>query len=216
MSATEIPRNCSVMESTEEDGSETGSLAWERWELQQDSLLAEKSQASTTKSHYPLRKWMNSLRSKKPSASRTPQALVEGWPDEFSDGVSDAGLSPFPNFQEQQWDQLSKRSSSILGTIKTASISIATQSGVRSRTTTQSTHRSPCRSEALSNSEARASIDSTRLTSIATLDDAVRSRAARRRQILHELYTSEADYVTGLKALTDVRYGEPSPRYRLY
>jgi hypothetical protein len=178
-------------------------------ELQQsDFSFGESSAPTAKKAHSHLKKWVDSIRSRKAISSRTSQVYIEGWVDEPAFGnVSDSSLSPFPNFQdlhEHQWDRLSGGSSSILETVKTTSISINTQSAVRSRATTQSTHRSVCRSEALSNSEARGSIDSVRPTSMKTLDDAVRIRAVKRRDILHEIFTSEVDYVMGLRTLADV------------
>lgn len=171
-----------------------------------DNLEAEGLAASPGKtSNYPFKKWVDSFRSKKHANLRPPERYVEGWFDEPLSGDIDSGMTPFPNLQEQQWEQLS--GSSILETVKTATLSITSQSvATRSRATTQSsTHQSGCRSSARSNSETRMSIDSTRLASIPSIDDATQTRGVKRRQVLHEIFTSEADYVTGLKALTDVR-----------
>ncbi|OXV09890.1 hypothetical protein Egran_02346 [Elaphomyces granulatus] len=190
-----------------EDTSERGSSCYHpnHSELQQSDFSFSESSAPTAKkaqSQSHLKKWVDSIRSRKTTSSQTPRVYIEGWVDEPFGNISDSSLSPFPSFQElheQQWDRLSGGSSSILETVKTTSISINTQSAVRSRATTQSTHQSVCRS----NSEARGSIDSVRLTST-TLDDGVRSRAIKRREILHEILTSEVDYVMGLRTLADI------------
>ena len=100
-------------------------------------------------------------------------------------------------FQEKQWESLSHRSSN-LGTVKTATLSITSQSVVRSRGTTQSTTNQSIRSDA------RESLDSIRPALNSSIDEEAQHRAIKRRRVLRELITTECDYIFGLKALADV------------
>lgn len=169
-----------------------------------------RSDSASKSNSYPFKKWMDSFRLKKQTAVRTPLKHVEGWTDEPRGRDSDVTLSEFPTFpetQDQQWEQLSGHSS-VLETIKTASMSITSQSiATRSRATTQSsTNQSRYPGSPRSNSETRMSIDSLRLApSNTSIDDAAWARGIKRRQILHEILSTESDYVTGLKSLTEVR-----------
>lgn len=159
--------------------------------------------------NYPFKKWMDSFRSKKRAGSRIPKVYVEGWFDEPSTVASDTEISTSPPLQEQQWDRLSGGSSSILGTVKTASLSLATQSfATRSRANTHSSHQSASQSDNLSGFEMRRSVESVRRTT-ASMESAVRSRAGRRRHVLHEIFVSESNYVDGLQTLSKV--SPPSP-----
>ena len=120
------------------------------------------------------------------------EKYVEGWPT-----VDGNNLSPHQGSQEQQWEQLSGHSSQ-LGTVKTTSMSIASQSVVRSRGTTQST------TNQSGNSDTRTSVDSLRPTLSPTIDEAAHSRSIKRRHLLQEIVRTESDYVFGLKSLSDV------------
>ncbi|KAL1873349.1 hypothetical protein Plec18167_006399 [Paecilomyces lecythidis] len=158
---------------------------------------------------HPFKKWVDSFRLKRQTAARTPLKHVEGWTEEPQRRDSDATLAEFPNLpdtQDHQWEQLSGHSS-VLETVKTASISITTQSLItRSRATTQSsTNQSGYPGSPRSNSENRASIDSLRpAPSNSPIDDAAWTRGIKRRQILHEILSTESEYVIGLKSLTEI------------
>lgn len=174
-----------------------------------DDSKPEATSTSKFNSH-PFKKWVDSFRLKRQTAARTPLKHVEGWTEEPQRRDSDATLAEFsniPDTQDQRWEQLSGHSS-VLETVKTASMSITTQSLItRSRATTQSsTNQSGHPASPRSNSEARTSIDSLRLApSNTSIDDAAWTRGIKRRQILHEILSTESEYVTGLKSLTDVR-----------
>lgn len=143
---------------------------------------------------HPFKRFVNSLRTKKARRHPLPEKYVEGWP--VIDGSNT--LSPYHGIQDQQWERLSGHSSQ-LGTVKTASMSVPSQCGVRSRGTTHST------TNQSSNSDPRPSIDSLKPTQSATLDEAAHSRSIKRRQLLQEIVETESDYVSGLKSLTNVR-----------
>jgi hypothetical protein len=142
---------------------------------------------------HPFKKWVNSLR--KNWRPPLPEKFVEGWPD--ADGNT---LSPYHGAQDQQWESLSAYSSQ-LGTVKTTSMSVPSQRGVRSRGTTAST------TNQSGNSDTRTSIDSLKPTQSATLDEAAHSRSIKRRQLLQEIVDTESDYVSGLKSLSNVCSG---------
>ncbi|KAJ9236300.1 hypothetical protein DTO166G5_4062 [Paecilomyces variotii] len=173
-----------------------------------DDSKPETTSTSKLNSH-PFKKWVDSFRLKRQTAARTPLKHVEGWTEEPQRRDSDATLAEFsniPDTQDQRWEQLSGHSS-VLETVKTASMSITTQSLItRSRATTQSsTNQSGHPASPRSNSEARTSIDSLRLApSNTSIDDAAWTRGIKRRQILHEILSTESEYVTGLKSLTDI------------
>lgn len=140
---------------------------------------------------HPFKRWVNSLRTKK---GRRPclEKYVEDWPT-----IDGNNLSPYQASQEQQWERLSGHSSQ-LGTVKTISMSIASQSVMRSRGATQST------TNHSGNSDSRTSADSLRPTLSPTIDEATHTRSIKRRQLLQEIVSTESDYVSGLKSLSNV------------
>lgn len=147
---------------------------------------------------HPFKKWMDSFRTRKRAPPRIPERYVEGW--------SDSSVTDFPilstiprrgSIQDQFWERSSGRSSQ-LGIVKTATMSITSQSMARSRGTTQSA----TTQSALS--DMRISADSSRPISSNCADEAAELRATKRRQVLRELCATEADYVQGMKALAGV------------
>lgn len=140
---------------------------------------------------HPFKRLVNSLRAKRSRQPFLQEKYVEGWPGDGSNG-----LSPYHVVHDQQWEQLSGYSSQ-LGTVKTSSMSIGSQSAVRSRGTTQSTTNH-------SNSDPRTSIDSLKPTLSPGVDEAAHGRSMKRRQILQEIVDTESDYVSGLKSLSNV------------
>lgn len=140
---------------------------------------------------HPFRKWMDSFRARKRVPPTIPERYVEGW--------SDSSQTEFvpPNAGGRR-DSLLSGHSSVLGTVRTTTVSITSRSLGRSRGTTHST---ACRS---SISDARFSADSSRPASSQYVDDQAETRANKRRQVLREMLTTEIDYVMGLKALTGV------------
>ncbi|KAL4733627.1 hypothetical protein BDV11DRAFT_175517 [Aspergillus similis] len=141
----------------------------------------------------PFKRWVNSLR---PKRTYEPEPHIEGWQHVPRDSGDQTHLSFHRGSLEQQWEKLSGKSSH-LGTIKTATISITSQSVARSRRTTQSTTNR-------SKSDFRASIDSLRPTLTACIDEEAQNRAIKRRQVLQEIITTESDYLFDLKALLDL------------
>ncbi|KAL4867922.1 hypothetical protein BDV12DRAFT_186333 [Aspergillus spectabilis] len=131
------------------------------------------------------KRWVNSLR---PKRTCEPFPQIDGW--------AGCELPPHHRSLEQQWEELSGKSSH-LGTIKTATMSLASQSVVRSRRTTQSTTNR-------SRSDIRGSIDSLRPALSTSIDEEAQNRAIKRRQVLREIITTESDYIFGLKALTNL------------
>ncbi|KAL4875049.1 hypothetical protein BJY04DRAFT_171916 [Aspergillus karnatakaensis] len=140
------------------------------------------------------RRWVNSFR---PRRTCEPFPHIEGWSE-----CEHAPLSTDDRPLEQQWEELSGRSSH-LGTIKTATMSIASHSLVRSRRTTQSTTNR-------SRSDIRGSIDG--LRPVVSIDEEAQKRAIRRRQVLREIIATEADYIFGLKALAHLLLMFPARR----
>ncbi|KAL1962172.1 hypothetical protein VTN77DRAFT_518 [Rasamsonia byssochlamydoides] len=179
--------------------------------LNKSSLDAANATPADTGTNYPFKKWMDSFRSRRRAVPRIPEVYVEGWFDEPSAVTNDAEFSTSPP-QEQQWDRLSGGSSSILGTVKTASMSLATQSfATRSRANTHSSHQS-----AQSGPEVRRSFDSVRRTTSLSMENAVRSRAGKRRHVLHEIFVSESNYVDGLQALSKILSASLTTRPAIY
>lgn len=132
----------------------------------------------------PFKKWMDSFRGRRHESPIFQRRYVEGWSDESSHG--------------SQGHQSNVSDSSQLGTVKTTTASIGSQSIVRSRTTIQSaTNQSML-------SDVRGSGDSPRPSSSQHVDEAAETRATRRRHILQEICVTESDYVLGLKALIGV------------
>ncbi|PYI11638.1 rho guanyl nucleotide exchange factor [Aspergillus sclerotiicarbonarius CBS 121057] len=148
------------------------------------------------------KRWMNSFRSRK--GCHPPERYIEGWPEELTQDKR--GLTPdlsslhgIQEVQEKQWECLSRQSST-LGTVKTTTLSITSQSVVRSRGTTQSTTNQSIRSDV------RESLDSLRPTLSSSIDEEAQHRAIKRRRVLRELITTECDYIFGLKALADALF----------
>lgn len=154
------------------------------------------------------KRWMDSIRWKKASIGALPERYVAGWPSEgSSDDAQLKKYNTFPRIRQGRRNKLSSASSSLLQTVKSASMS-ATSFSVISKTqknTQCSTQRSACHSSGFSGSDVRMSIDSNVLTSTFTLDEAAWNRATKRRQLLREIHITEASYVTGLKALANVQ-----------
>lgn len=183
-----------------------------RVEDETEQLLAEKEeqvlQLNPNTSH-PFKKWMDSFRVRRRVPPTIPERHVHDWPVSLP-----TELAP-PNLSGRRDSLLSGRSSQ-LGTVKTTTLSITSRSFARSRRTTQST------AGQSSLSDARFSADSSRPTSSQYVDDQAEIRANKRRQVLQEMVTTEADYVMGLKALTGVGHlaahlcaGEHSANLRL-
>ncbi|KAL3458620.1 hypothetical protein BJX64DRAFT_291999 [Aspergillus heterothallicus] len=142
----------------------------------------------------PFRRWVNSLRPKK--TFPVSQRYIEGWQLSPKGSCDDTYLSPHYGSQEQ-WEKLSGNSSH-LGTMKTATVSVTSQSVVRSRRNTQSTTNRSMKSDL------RTSIDSLRPVLSTSIDEEAQNRAIKRRQVLQEIITTESDYIFGLKALTNL------------
>ncbi|KAJ5662540.1 uncharacterized protein N7477_010156 [Penicillium maclennaniae] len=178
---------------------ETDKLLQSPNEIENDPNTAEKKDTVQrgTPTH-PFKKWMDSFRTRRRAPPTLPERYVEGWSD--SSATEFPILSTVPrrgSIQDQFWERCSGRSSQ-LGTVKTATISIASHSMARSRGTTQSaTTQSAV-------SEMRNSADSSRPISSNCMDEAAELRATKRRQILRELLATETDYVQGMKALAGV------------
>ncbi|KAG0160888.1 hypothetical protein PDIDSM_8420 [Penicillium digitatum] len=132
----------------------------------------------------PFKKWMDSFRGRKHESPIFRRRFVEGWSDSSSHG--------------SQGHQSSASDSSQLGTVKTTTASIGSQSLIRSRTTIQSATNQSMQYDV------RHSGDSSRPTSSQHADEAAEIRATRRRHILQELVETESDYVLGLKALIGI------------
>lgn len=141
---------------------------------------------------HPFKRLVNSFRTKKARRPLLQEKYVEGWPE-----ADNNTLSPYHGVQDQQSEKLSGHSSQ-LGTVKTASMSIPSQSGVRSSGTTNST------TNRSGSSDPRTSIDSLKPTHSAILDEVAHGRSLRRRQLLQEIVDTEFDYVSGLKSLSNV------------
>lgn len=180
---------------------ETDKLLQPLNETEQDPETAGKTspvhRASPT---HPFKKWMDSFRARRRVPPTNPERYVEGW--------SDSSTTDFPmllpaarrgSIQDQFGERTSEYSSQ-LGTVKTATMSIASQSMARSRGTTQST------TTQSAVSDMRISADSSRPISSNCVDESAELRATKRRQVLRELLATEADYVQGLKALAGVSW----------
>ena len=149
---------------------------------------------------HPFKKWVDSFRARKRVPPTIPERYVEGWWDAprtevAAEDPTTGQCSP----PDQHWEKLSVHSSQ-LGTVKTTTLSIASQSLARSRGTTQST------TNQSAVDEMRVSGDSTRPTSSSYPDEQAEIRANKRRAVLQELVVTEVDYVLGLKALTGVSF----------
>ena len=186
------------MESKDGHGSETPLLVVE--DAEADSKLVEADPAALTGSTGSFKRWIGYFRTKR-AHTHQPQRFVEGWPDESQDNHAyTSTLSPFHAVPDQQWEILSGHSSH-LGTVKSTSLSGASRSAVRSRGNTQSTVNQSSSSEVRKSNEME-SLKPVRSPS--SLDEEAQARGIRRRQVIHEILTTETDYVLGLKALTGV------------
>lgn len=170
-------------------------------EYDSEVVLKDECQTAPTQTQpvaYPFKKWVDSFRTRKRLPRTITERYVEGWSD-FSQAES-SGQDPATrrgSIQDHRWDRSSGHSSQ-LGTVKTTEFSITSQSVARSRGATQSTTTQSVFSDL------RVSADSSRPRSSGYVDEAAEQRANKRRQVLRELVTTEADYVQGLKALTGV------------
>ena len=187
---------CGMMEYKDD---ETDKLLQPPNEIENDADAAEKNNPVQRDSPAnPFKKWMDSFRTQRRAPPAIPERYVEGWSD--SSATDFPILSTVPrrgSIQDQFWERSSGRSSQ-LGTVKTATMSIASHSMARSRGTTQSaTTQSAV-------SEMRISADSSRPISSNCMDEAAELRATKRRQVLRELLATETDYVQGMKALAGV------------
>ncbi|OGM50069.1 rho guanyl nucleotide exchange factor [Aspergillus bombycis] len=151
-----------------------------------------------TPSFLSFRRWVNSFRAKKSYRPCQRLRYVKGWSDTTQTCCDNTNALPCGGGQDLQWECLSGHSSN-LETIKTSTLSVASQSVARSRGTTQSTNRSV-------GSELRGSIESLRPALSFTIDEEAQNRAVKRRKVLREIITTESDYVFGLKALINVLF----------
>lgn len=177
------------------------------WEYEAETAGKEGHQAApahTQTTAYPFKKWMDSFRTRKRLPFTVAERYVEGWSDssQTESSIQDPATRR-GSLQDQRWERSSGHSSQ-LGTVKTTTMSIASQSVARSRGTTQST------TTQSAVSEMRISADSSRPRSSGYVEEAAEQRANKRRQVLRELLATEADYIQGLKALTGVSF-DPEP-----
>lgn len=148
-----------------------------------------------TPATYPWSKWVDSLRLKK--RGYQPGTYVDGWFDGPSVDRDDIA-STLGN--TRPWDQVSGGTASILGTMKTASMSMPPSSAPRSRTNTITSN---------SIAAPRQSMESTRSSIYDAMTQASRVMAIRRRHVLREIYSSEAHYVDGLQTVVQVSVQKP-------
>lgn len=141
---------------------------------------------------YPWSKWVDSLRLRKRGCQ--PGTYVDGWFDGPSVDREDIASTLS---SKRPWDQVSGGTASILGTMKTASMSVPPSSAPRSRTNTITSN-----SMAIS----RQSMESTRSSIYDAMTQASRVLAIRRRHVLREIYSSEAHYVDGLQAVLQASF----------
>lgn len=139
---------------------------------------------------YPWSKWVDSLRLKK--RGYQPETYVDGWFDGPSVDRDDIA-STLSN--KRPWDQVSGGTASILGTMKTASMSVPPSSAPRSRTNTITSN---------GMAVSRQSMESTRSSIYDAMTQASKVMAIRRRHVLREIYTSEVNYVDGLRTVVQV------------
>ncbi|QGA14861.1 hypothetical protein EYB26_002517 [Talaromyces marneffei] len=138
---------------------------------------------------YPWSKWVDSLRLKKRGQ---PGTYVDGWFDGPSVDREDIA-STLGN--KQPWDQISGGTASILGTMKTASMSVPPSSAPRSRTNTITSN---------SIAVSRQSMESTRSSIYDAMTQASKVMAIRRRHVLREIYSTEVRYVDGLQTVVQI------------
>lgn len=178
---------------------ETDKLLQPLNETEKDPETADKMiPVHRTSPTHPFKKWMDSFRTRRRMPPTIPERYVEGWSDSSTTDFLMLLAAPSRGSIQDQFGERASQYSSQLGTVKTATMSIASQSMARSRGTTQST------TTQSAVSDMRISADSSRPTSSNCMDEAAELRATKRRQVLRELLVTEADYVQGLKALAGV------------
>ncbi|KAE8417710.1 Dbl homology domain-containing protein [Aspergillus pseudocaelatus] len=139
-------------------------------------------------SFLPFKRWVNSFRAKKSYRPCQRLRYVEGWSNTTQARCDNTDALPCGGGgQDLQWECLSGHSSN-LETIKTSTLSVASQSVARSRGTTHSTNRS-------FGSDLRGSIESLRPALSFSIDEEAHNRAVKRRKVLREIITTESDYV---------------------
>lgn len=187
-----------TMEGLKEEGAEKHHLVMGDFELEakRRNLTDSHAPEEHTPSFLPFKRWVKSFRAKKSYSPCQRLRYVEGWSDTTQAHCENTNALPCGGGQDLQWECLSGHSSN-LETIKTSTLSVASQSVVRSRGTTQSTNRS-------FGSDLRGSIESLRPALSPSIDEEAHNRAVKRRKVLREIITTESDYVFGLKALINV------------
>ncbi|EFQ97299.1 hypothetical protein MGYG_00340 [Nannizzia gypsea CBS 118893] len=167
------------------------------------SIESTGSVAPVSQDGYIFKSWMRSVRSNRTHVLK-PRRVVMSWPDE---NTEEGCLIFARNEPETLPDTVSDTSSAPVKNMETASFSQATLS-VAGRARTNTVTSTKYSTSVFSNSEAaRASIDSNRLTTSVSLDEAAWNRAVQRRQILQELVGTETVYVSGLRALGETGIG---------
>lgn len=187
-----------TMEGLKEEVAEKHHLVMGDFDLEAKRRDLTDSHASEehTSSFLPFKRWLNSFRAKRSYSPCQRLRYVEGWSDTTQTRCENTNALPCGGGQDLQWECLSGHSSN-LETIKTSTLSVASQSVARSRGTTQSTNRS-------FGSDLRGSIESLRPALSFSIDEEAHNRAVKRRKVLREIITTESDYVFGLKALINV------------
>ncbi|OAL75433.1 hypothetical protein A7D00_1032 [Trichophyton violaceum] len=165
------------------------------------STESNDSVAPVSQDGYSFKKWMRSVRNNGTDV-QIPRNFVLNWPN---GNTEEQSYIKYPdNEPDCPPDEGSDCSSGLINNIETASFSQATLSvanGARTNTVTSTMYSTSVFS---SSEAARASLESNRLTTSVSRDEAAWNRAVQRRQILQELLGTEAVYVSGLRALGDV------------
>ncbi|KAB8240341.1 Rho guanyl nucleotide exchange factor [Aspergillus flavus] len=177
------------MEGLKEEVAEKHHLVMGDFDLEAKRRDLTDSHASEehTSSFLPFKRWLNSFRAKRSYSPCQRLRYVEGWSDTTQTRCENTNALPCGGGQDLQWECLSGHSSN-LETIKTSTLSVASQSVARSRGTTQSTNRS-------FGSDLRGSIESLRPALSFSIDEEAHNRAVKRRKVLREIITTESDYV---------------------
>ncbi|EED21083.1 Rho guanyl nucleotide exchange factor, putative [Talaromyces stipitatus ATCC 10500] len=173
-------------EDVEESDAETGNCELLHSPPADYTPLAPSLDSSAT---YPWSRWVDSLRRKRGYRTGT---YVDGWFDGPSVDRDDIDLTLC---NKRPWDQVSGGTASILGTMKTASMSVPPSSAPRSRTNTITSN---------SNVVSRQSMESTRSSIYDAITQAGKVMAIRRRHVLREIYSSEVHYVDGLQTVVQI------------
>ncbi|KAF7715837.1 Uncharacterized protein PECH_006009 [Penicillium ucsense] len=163
-----------------------------------DTIVEGENHARTPESnvHQPFQKWMDSFHAHRRVRQDIPERDVTGWHDD--DQPQSVSYHNRIEAIEPRRNSTSSGYSSQLGTAKTISVTATNLSGGSRRERAQS-------SAGLSSfSGNRYSVESSRPPSSHTADEAADERAKTRRRVLNELLRTEAEYVTGLKALAQV------------